>query len=370
MACVRVLLVSLLIALAAPVVWADRIACPAGGNAEIQACIDEAARGDTIVFAGSYAIDPSQADVRIVDKSDLRLVGDEDDPPLFTCHVEPDGRPTMPSATSFNSAFTVLAGTPGQPVSRLLFAGLHFKDCYAALLMAGVNGGRFADIRVRELSITNHVNGVLISAPAQGVDIRDCSIERTDTGIYVDAPGGHSSNVVVTGNDVVGLDDDQPARSAASGIFVTRSDGRVYGNSVTGFTRFFGRVGLGIVIVDDTVGGAFELSVYQNLVRRTTAGISLTGRALATGRVWANVVENAAAFGINLRFGANGWRVGLNDISGSGVTDVNLLPKFPLVGPPPALPDPFGTYGNTIYLSPGQTYVDPGRLNTIIYRDE
>jgi hypothetical protein len=38
-----------------------------------------------------------------------------------------------------------------------------------------------------------------------------------------------------------------------------------------------------------------------------------------------------------------------------------------VLAPPP---DPFGTSGNTVFLTPGQTFLDLGTENTIIVKDD
>jgi hypothetical protein len=85
--------------------WAARIACSPGGNEVIQSCIDQAAPGDTIVFSGAYQIDPAKPFVEILDKSKLAFVGAADDPPLFTCQLDPDGRPTVLTNFRLNAVF-------------------------------------------------------------------------------------------------------------------------------------------------------------------------------------------------------------------------------------------------------------------------
>ena len=117
--------------------WAKTIVCPPGDNAVIQACIDRAAPGDRIVFAGNYQIDPAQPPVRIVNKSNLRLVGDEKNPPQFNGRVEADGRPLL--VDSANNGFNVLADEA--QVSGLVVDGLNFTGCGTAINLLTANGG-------------------------------------------------------------------------------------------------------------------------------------------------------------------------------------------------------------------------------------
>jgi len=347
---------------------AARILCPPGGNAVIQACIDQASRGDTIVFAGSYQIDPAQDFVQIVDKGDLRLIGDDENPPLFSCQIAPDGRPTVLTNFRLNAVFNVRALT-APVVARLVFDGLRFSGCFSAITLRAEGVGHYEDIAIRNREITNNIIGINIVAPVDNVDVRHSTIERSDVGVMISTPGGadHSTGISVSGNDISGLVN-QIGKVPGGGILIERGHGKVHDNAVTGFDTFVLRPGLAVVIVDDTVGGASDLVVFNNRVANSTEGINLAGRATANGRVFSNLIESCV-FGVNLRFGANGWRVGLNEIHDSGVADVNLVPPLPLLPPFPSLPDPFGTSDNIIYLTAEQTYSDPGGLNTIIVRD-
>src|SRR5437867_2303116 len=105
--CMRVVPVFVLILLGMQPAWAKTLVCPPGDNAVIQACIDKAVPGDRIVFSGNYRIDPVQSPVRIVNKSDLKLVGDQKNPPQFNGLVAADGRPLQ--VDSANNAFNVIA---------------------------------------------------------------------------------------------------------------------------------------------------------------------------------------------------------------------------------------------------------------------
>src|SRR5258706_12233699 len=102
-------------------------------------------------------------------------------------------------------------------------------------------------------------------------------------------------------------------------------------------------------------------SVSDNFVDRTSVGIHLGGYASSDGTpVTDNIVHHASIFGINLRFGANHWRVGLNDLKDNAL-DVNL--QAPMEDPSY---DPGDVNFNTIRLLPGQTYFDGGSGNRIV----
>lgn len=356
----RVFSAFVLIILGTQPAWAETIVCPPGDNAVIQACIDQAAPGDRIVFSGNYQIDPDQPFVRIVNKSNLQLVGDEENPPQFNGRVAPDGRPLL--VASANNGFNVLAD--GAQVSGLVFDGLDFTGCGIAINLLTANGGTYADITIRNVAITNSYVGLEVTGVEDGLTIRDCSIARTDIGMRVRGQNVHSTGIDIAGNDVVGLGADEIGKLTQTGILLDRVDGRVHDNLVTGFTKFVIRAGIGIV-VQDTVDSSFDASVFGNFVADNQVGISLGGVAAADGRVFDNIVWRSSVYGINLRFGANDWRIGLNAISDSEIVDVNLTGIRTV---PPI--DPFGTFGNTVYLTAGQTYSDAGSQNTIIVRHD
>jgi nitrous oxidase accessory protein NosD len=258
--------------------------------------------------------------------------------------------------TFANGAFNVLAS--GVWVSSLIFDGLRFTGCRVAIQMLTVEGGTYTDVTVRNLEVSNAIVALSFNGVAKDLSIRDCTIENADTGIRIAGTDVRSTGVEVSGNHVIGLADGQVAKAPQTGIFLNRADARVHDNVVTGFSRFVVRVGVGIEVGND-VDDSYRTSVFANSVNDSSIGISLTGRATAEGRVFSNTVHRAILFGINLRFGANGWRVGVNEFLENAL-DVNLAGR--------ELFDPFGTNGNMVYLLPGHTYADGGDGNTIIVR--
>ena len=161
-----------LFSLAIQTARAVTISCPPGGNETIQACIDQAAPGDKIVFSGSYQIDPAKAFVQILDKSNLRLVGDDNNPPLFSCQLDADGRPT--ADFRLNAVFNVNA--TANVVENLVFDGLQFSGCSSAITLSALEpAAGYDNITIRNLEITNNIVGINILAPTNDVEVRDCS---------------------------------------------------------------------------------------------------------------------------------------------------------------------------------------------------
>lgn len=101
---------------------------------------------------------------------------------------------------------------------------------------------------------------------------------------------------------------------------------------------------------------------------RNAIGLSIGGFARSQGgRIADNIVDHSEIFGINLRFGANHWRVGLNDLRDNG-PDLNLQELIPNPDDPNDPFDPGMVDDNIVHLRSGQTYFDGGQRNRIVIK--
>lgn len=344
--------------LLAPPTWAHRIICPPGDNAVIQACLDRAHPGDELVFAGDYRIDPSQPHVVLQNKSDVRLVGDAGDPPLFRCSVDAGGRPVDAQFT--NDGIQVRAD--GERVKDIVLDGLEFVDCDTAIVLFAENGGRLEHIDIHDTSVSNVYYGILVQAPVQHLAVRNSRILNAESAITFESPFDDvSSGVEITDNVLQGLRPGLPTTRDQFGVLARGVlSGKIARNLISGFSQMVALPGIGIAAVDFDETGT-DLDIVHNVIDDVGIGISLGGPALARGRVAHNRVEGASAVGLVLRNGATRRRIGVNELTDNTV-DVRLT----------GVDTPFegdaGTSNNVVELLCGQTHEDFGIDNRVVVR--
>ena len=370
---------------------ARTIPCSPGGNAAIQACLDEASEGDEVVFApGLYVIDPGQPQVGLANRGGLTLRGaSADDPPQFRCSVGSDGRPSPRNPT--NSAFN-FAVSGGKTLPVLRFEDLRFADCYAAIAVVPADTtSAFSDVQVRGVEIENGILGVVLQGVVAATVERNLS-HRTERPIIIfNAPGRpRAEQVTVSGNELRGPCADLPPDTDCADVPIYDINvgiqtfnvalGEVSGNRVMGFARVFPvsttpQTGGRAIVHGDSYPPDFHVDITHNALHNNGNGVGVGGVGRATGAIACNKIYNSSRFGVAMVQAAHGWTVGPNEYRNNDWADIFLI------GPLGSTPANHGdralyqapglsTFGNTLLVSPRTVVQDEGYDNQIVLTDD
>jgi hypothetical protein len=378
----------ILAVLAIPLVAAagDPPRCEPGGNAELQACLDQAG-AVKLIPPGTYRIDPAQAQVTINAFDGLKILGaDPDDPPKIACERAADGRPVELNS---NNGLTVVASNA--TVTGVEIAHLDLRDCFRGLLVSGSGVGRFEGLSIHDLKAKNSVVGLLL-AQLQSAVISGNRVMDSDVGMVV-AGVSATATVVVSGNTLLGMAN-QPSKGGLNiGISASNVTGEIRRNVVRHFTVWTATAGRGIGY-GRGFPGDYHLDIYENEIHDVQIGIATGGltvprrdasgnptlpdgtadwpfRTRATGRIWGNEVSHYEYHAITAFHGARGWEIWDNDFVNGPRNDWNdawtgdvLLMSEGIHGHNPS-PDGWGSRDTSLRLSPGQTVANPGNLTIL-----